>query len=104
MAAQHHKNRDGFHNIWINESMERRCNQTKNVIQMFQILLSIMETCVITCILAHDVQYAVGEHQGINLCEVSTYSKKIIHRIKVVETVRDLWMSSAPTPCSSRAA
>lgn len=70
---------------------------------MFQILLSVMETCVITCILAHDVQYAVGKHQGINLCEVSAYSKKIIHRLKVVETGRDLWRSSGATPCSSRA-
>lgn len=35
--------------------MEVRCNQTENVIQMFQILLSIVEKCVITCILTHDV-------------------------------------------------
>lgn len=32
MAAQHHKNRDVFHNIWRNDSMKRRCNQTENLI------------------------------------------------------------------------
>lgn len=64
--------------------MERIYNQTGKFnslcekIRMVQRLLPIIKTCVITFVLTHGVEYAVGEHQGINLHEVCTCSKQVI--------------------------